>query len=624
MVKLILCELSALKLHKFTCSVPQCGDIQFDSSDLFIRSTKDYKKALQKIGFATLPNGDINNTKIILDKECTKVLLINTILEHQRMMVYGFRNYMESSYNSLKDSLSPNCSDTDNIKNIWNSIHNAIEKDVTFDDIKNSLNYEKNKTYDFEVIQVGSDSSTSLHNKEGLTVTAYSSANGTAKSNGGTTATFKINTNSTGGIDKLVVVNNGNGYLNGNTITITQINDGNVDQTLDTHIIIRVGNNQLNGTSLNSEKQDTMYKLNNALKQVSSFNINDIINYFEEVVEKSYQFTENLKIGSHYALGIKYGNNFNEESSTYKAERLFGSFFVLAKLNLTNTMNTLILNVFKKILEKYKSQFTDSTYTVSLEGIRSLSSCDNKSEKIHLSSYNPINYDNNGTLQPINLEGTDGKIQRSEYSTALSEIWSNKTKYSELLKISYQTDAEFKNSLTEKADKDVLIVRRQKLINFLKQLENDTNLSLSFFGEMASSYNTTTDERTLNAPPEVFNNIFGRKKYYDRGSNNNFNQQNSPPSQRGAPFQQQQSPPQPNNIPPQFYNQNSNIPTPDTRKSNDILDDSCEEYDNTTDDEDSESDLNFKVKESSYKKPRKTNQNTSSRKKYTGSKKNYT
>jgi len=639
MVKLILCELSALKLNKFTCSVPQCGDINFDSSDLFIRSTKDYRKALQKIGFATLSNGDVNNTKIILDKECTKILLINTILEHQRMMIYGFRSYMQTSYNSFKDSLNSNCSDTTNIKNIWNAINNAVNVGVNFNDIKNSLTYENNKTYDFQVSQIGADASTTLHNKKGLTVKTFTTANGTAGSNGGITASFNIDTNATGGISKLHVVNTGTGYLVGNTITITVVNDGTTDQTLDTPIIVTVGANQLNGSKLNSDKQDKMYALNDALKEVSSFKINDIMNNFEEVVEKSYQFTEALKVGSHYALGIKYGNNFNEESSTYTAEKLFGSFYIVQQLNLSNTMNTLIIDTFKNLLEKYKNSFTDSTYSISLEGIRSLSSCDNLSEKIHLSSYNPLNYNNAGTTQPINLEGTDGKIQRSEYSDALSEIWGSNTKYSELLKISYQTNAEFKTSLTEKADKDVLIVRRQKLINFLKQLENDTNLSLSFFGEMASSYNTTTDDKTLNAPPEVFNNIFGHNHYY-RGTNNpntsyNPNSNNSPNQRGGFPMpnfanfanQQSNEQEQPNN---NYQPQNSQpqMPTPDTKRSNDILDDSCEDYDDTTDEDDEmdtrNENLNFKVKEP-IKKPIKKNRNTRSsfRKKYTGSKKNY-
>jgi len=172
--------------------------------------------------------------------------------------------------------------------------------------------------------------------------------------------------------------------------------------------------------------------------------------------------------------------------------------------------------------------------------------------------------------------------------------------------------------MTDKASKDVIIHRRKKLINFLKQLENDTNLSLSFFGEMATSYNTTTDSKALNAPPDVFLNIFKQHQHqhqqqhqqqhyhHQHPHSHNFNGHRAPTNNEPQQTQQTQQ-----QEPQQQYQEPASART---ASSNDILNDSDENYDSTTDDE---SDSGFKLKES-------PKQNTNSfRKTYTGSKKNY-
>ena len=513
MVKLIICELSALKLNKFSCSVPQCGDVKFDSSDLFIRNNKDYQKILQKIGFATNTDGTIKNASIILDQECSKILLIDTILKHQRMMLYAYRKYMETPYSNLKTAISTGTTNNADTIAIWNALNAAIVAGKTLIDVRDAGTYA-------------------------------------------------------GG------------------------NDGTV-----------LGNLQV------------------ALAKVTTFKMSNLITYFEKIVDKAYNFT-NVKLfeTSHYALEIYYGPNFNEENTSIKTDSTLGALYVLNQVSLDATMKTLITNVFKNILAAKKSDFKTATGTgtgtgtVDLNTIRASACCSNLSECFQDSSYNPLTYNNTSTLTNIAIDANgNGQVIRSEYDTALDHIWpsgaNTKSKYYELLHITYKTQSEFQTSMTEKSDKNVLVERRKKLINFLKQLENDTNLSLSFFGEMASSYNTTIDSNVLNAPPDVFNNLFG--------NHGNHQHQSSYHNHRGAPAPAAAPSGPDTGFQFPFASNARNVKEESPKSgsvNNDILDDSDEAYDETTDEE---SDSGFKLKSSP-----KSSVN-SFRKTYTGSKKNY-
>ena len=420
MVKLIICELSTLRLNKFRCTAPQCGDVKFDSSDLFIRNNKDYKKILQKIGFPTDTAGNIKTSEIVLDQDCSKFLLSETILKNQRMMLYAFRKYMETSYNNLKTAISTGTTNNDDTKDIWNKLDTAITSN-TLADVRNARTY----------------------------------------------------------------------------------------------------------TGPNAD----LLALKAALAKVTTFNMSNLISYFEEVVDKAYDFTNNkLNYQSHYALGIYYNpSNFKEEATSIKADTILGSLYVLNQVGLDATMKTLITNVFKNILESKKSDFkTAGSNTVNLNTVRSLASCSNMSECFQDSSYNPLTYNDStagNILTNINVDDNgNGVVISSEYDKALENIWpkgpgaNTKSKYYEILQITYKTQSEFNNSMKEKSNKNVLVERRKKLINFLKQLENDTNLSLSFFGEMATSYNTTIDNNVLNAPPEVFSNLYGNNHHHPHGN----------------------------------------------------------------------------------------------------------
>ena len=523
MVKLIICELSALKLDDFTCSVPQCGDVKFDSSDLFLRSNKDYKNILQKMGFATLADGTLNNDKIILDLTCSKTLLINTIKQHQRMMLNGFRKYMETNYHNFQDSFRLISSNTDNNKDIWNKLKDAVDAGTNFTNLKDYKN----------------------------------------------------------------------------------ANDGGVLDALET-----------------------------ATDNVSDFNLSIFLDQFTEILSKAHNFTNvALMKGAgnveHYAMGISYYGS-SDDATTFTADKLIGTIHALKLMCLNTEMEDLIKSVFKVILVKgaITNDLPDNTKTVDITSIRSLSSYNNCSEEYQGSSYDPLNYYNNTSVKItiISVDKGDGKVTKTDYDDALDLIWnSDGSKYYELLRITYQQKSDFKLELSDKANKDVIIERRKKLINFLKQLENDTNLSLSFFGEMASSYNTTTDEHVLNAPPDVFANIFKNNHHHHSHANSHSfdNDHHHPHHHRGmpennSPFKNEPSPraapspsPSPAPAPASANSQNSR-----TYNKDDILNDS-DEYDDTTDD-DSEND--FKLRDSPKQNSRDQN---SFRKTYTGSKKNY-
>lgn len=531
MVKLIICELSALRLNNITCTTPQCEDIQFRSSDLFVKDNKNYKKILEKIGFATDAQNNLDTTKIKLDPTCTKILLINTISQHQRIIVNAFRKYMNSPYNNLESEIKNASAESDVNKAVWEKIFNALDLQIPIAEIKAAKSYDATNKYD-----VGQPSA-------------------------------------------------------------------------------------------NPAKHTAMQELDAALTAVSAFDITKFINNLVEVVDKAFDLL-NTKLSktaggaTHYALGVNYGTNFDEVATTIKSDGLVGSLYVLKKSGISSTMNKLIEKTIKKLLVEGKRQaniFNQGANSVILNDIKALASKCELSEEYLPSCINILQYVDATGLVTINLDQDgDGKVIASEYENALKNIYDNtKSKYDEILKISYSSQNEFINEMTDKASKDVIIQRRKKLINFLKQLENDTNLSLSFFGEMATSYNTTTDSKALNAPPDVFLNIFKQHQHqhqqqhqqqhyhHQHPHSHNFNGHRAPTNNEPQQTQQTQQQPQ------EQYQEPASART---ASSNDILNDSDENYDSTTDDE---SDNGFKLKES-------PKQNTNSfRKTYTGSKKNY-
>ena len=509
MVKLIICELSALRLNSITCTTPQCEDIKFNSSDLFVKDNKNYKKILERIGFATVADGSMDNNKVYLDQDASKNLLVNTISQHQRMMVNGFRKYMGNAYLELENSMA----------HINQAIITAIEACIA---------------------------------------------------GGKTFAQMKT------------------------------VEDG---------------------TDVSADALLTALKT--AVNAVTSFNLTKFLDSLKVVVNRAYSFTtDQLKASStagvntadHYALGVNYGTNFDyvtEIATTIKTDKLLGALYVVKKSS--NTLKDEIENLVEKLLKSGKTSNDFTFSAVNLSEIRALSSKCELSEEYLSASTNLLQYVTGGVLTTVTFDANaDGNISRAEFKNALDNVYDStgaKTKYYEILYLSFSSLATFKSELTDKSDKDVIILRRKKLINFLKQLENDTNLSLSFFGEMATSYNTTTDSKAINAPPDVFVNIFKNHQHqhqqqqYHHSQPNPFTSFAGDNHHRAAP-QQQEPQHQPYQEPASAR----------TAGSNDILNDSDDNYDDTTDDE---SDTGFKLRES----PKPTA--SSFRKTYTGSKKDY-
>jgi len=509
MVKLIICELSALRLNSITCSTPQCEDIKFNSADLFVKDNKNYKKILERIGFATEADGSMDNSKIFLEQAASKTLLINTISQHQRIMVNGFRKYMNNAYQEFENSMAHINQD------IITSIENCITESKTFDNMK--------------TVEDGTDVSS----------------------------------------DALL------------TALKTQVD------------------------------------------AVTSFNLTKFLDTLKTVVKRAYSFTtDQLKAtgaNNHYALGVNYGTEFDyvtEIATTIKTDTLLGALYVVKKSS--NTLKDKIEDLVEKLLKSGKASNDFTADLVNLSEIRALSSKCELSEEYLSASTNLLQYITDGVLTSVTFDTDgDGNISRGEFKNALDNVYDStgtKNKYYEILYLSFSSLATFKSELTDKSDKDVIILRRKKLINFLKQLENDTNLSLSFFGEMASSYNTTTDSKAINAPPDVFVNIFKNhqqqhkeqhhEQQYHHSQPNPFSSFGGDNHHRAEQQQQQQQQKQPYQEPASAR----------TAGSNDILRDSDDNYDDTTDDE---SDTGFKLRDS----PKASA--SSFRKTYTGSKRDY-
>jgi len=127
-------------------------------------------------------------------------------------------------------------------------------------------------------------------------------------------------------------------------------------------------------------------------------------------------------------------------------------------------------------------------------------------------------------------------ITSAQFKKACALAW---TYYEPLLVRVFKTQNKFSDAMVNKADKSVLLDRRNRLINFLKQFELDVNLNLSFFGEMATLYNATTNPQLLQSTPQCFStytpNQRGEEAMPRGGSGQEYRQQ--PPQ---AEYQQQQ------------------------------------------------------------------------------------
>ena len=121
-------------------------------------------------------------------------------------------------------------------------------------------------------------------------------------------------------------------------------------------------------------------------------------------------------------------------------------------------------------------------------------------------------------------------IKHLDYEQAVNNTWHY---YKDILNI-FESQEDYVNAMMEKANKTVIIDRRGKLINYLKQFENDVNLSLTFFGELASTYNCTVNQNILNQTPACFSRFFPNQPPTNeqyRGGSNFFPQENNPPSE---------------------------------------------------------------------------------------------
>ncbi|VVU94730.1 hypothetical protein CPAV1605_455 [seawater metagenome] len=464
MVNLILAELSALKINDFVSTVPQCGNIKFDTSQLFQKDQSYLQSQLSNLGFST-KNNAISTTSIVLPNEQSEALVKNTIIEIQRSVKYAIRQVLQPYYVDLQAALESSCSSSsvseDNIEAVLDAL----------------TNYANDTT----------------HNDLLPTISANSSA-GSASTKAKLQVAMAAATN-------------------------VDVND-----------IIQACIN------LASE-------VYNIVNTIFSYTLDDASNIRLQV------------LGAYYEKVTTAGNSIS--SITLQTDNLLGLQYAFTQFtNIDNAFVSKVRLTLKAILGNLLHDANNNTNTavVPTELISNTITIDEITAAFHpghmiefgAGSYNPLSYAHwqayASTSSSYKVTDIFPIISAGETITAeILETGSKNawTMYEKILNIVFTSKTKFVTAMTNKAEKTVILERRSRLINFLKQFENDVNLGLSFFGEMATLYNSTTNQNILNATPVCFSqysaNKRGNSDYdedagYSRAQPSNQNRQQRAPS----------------------------------------------------------------------------------------------
>ncbi len=480
MINLILAELSALKINDFVSTVPQCGNIRFDTSHLFQKDQSYLQKQLQNLGFKT-KNSQVTADSIKLPIENSENLLKRTIMEIQSTTIFAIRQVLRPYYIDLQNVLESSCSST-------SSTENAIE------DVINQLS-----------VLASSPISTNLSS---YTITAESNASATSE------------------LDKLKHLMS-------------------LATTVDVNEIIEAC------TTLVAE----VYNIVNNSTNMFAKNIGQNTNSADVILHLLGANYENITSAGNTISGI-----------TLQTDNLIGLQFVLNEFtNVNNKFVPNLRNCLKSILSNllYNTSATTTpdqitTNTISYEQIIAAFTPGRMAD-LSLPSYNPLSYVNYFTYasssgdNPQAVANTfpiisaskiiNGRISAQTLDDACASSYNL---YGKLLTIVFSSEKSFKKAMTNKAEKSVIIEKRSRLINFLKQFENDVNLGLSFFGEMATLYNSTTNQNILNATPVCFSQYSANQRptnnSYSNDVPNNRAPQPEPNVQQNMRAQAQENP----------------------------------------------------------------------------------
>ena len=104
-------------MSSINSTVPQCSDIKFDTTKLFVKDQVSLSTQLENLGFSTI-NGSISSSSILLPVEDSEVLLKKTIIEFQSTFLYAIRQVLKHYYIDLKNVLESSCSSSSASKTI--------------------------------------------------------------------------------------------------------------------------------------------------------------------------------------------------------------------------------------------------------------------------------------------------------------------------------------------------------------------------------------------------------------------------------------------------------------------------------------------------------------------------
>ena len=130
MIKLILCELSALKIDGITSSLSEYRDIKFESPQLFIQNQRNYSTGLEKIGFKTDSCCCVDKSKIRYPEDI-KNIFKDKINPLQNGLLLSIRDEVKSKYEFFINGqcLQSLATNDQQIKDQWLSLYSLLGND---------------------------------------------------------------------------------------------------------------------------------------------------------------------------------------------------------------------------------------------------------------------------------------------------------------------------------------------------------------------------------------------------------------------------------------------------------------------------------------------------------------
>jgi len=439
MMKLILVEISRLRIDGLKASLSCNEDIKFESPQLFVQPQKSYQDLLECIGFKQDENGKLDLSKIYYPEEA-KNLIIDSIYCAQLATILALRNYLNNKYidfaDLIKNSFFSGSSGAKYLllwENIYKALMMKISSKIIYALTTNTTSRSKIENDTFDPLNITYLTELSTSDKD------------------------KVNLLKPEEINAIKQIIKAEDDLN-KSITFQMIYDSikSIEKTAFQFVNIRMKKDCKNSSGLTT---------------------------------------------SIYILGFKYSNPSSVGESNIiasdRATKLVGSLFVLENLELASGEKNLLLSITKKIIETMDTTDLSDNLMDPFDVLVKIKMYKKTSLKIPFTLTNPIQD------LDIDLIDNKFNIKRSVFIDVLENYIFDcygdilKNYYSTSDK------DEFAGNIFLKADNIVLESRRIKLIKFLKQFKSDINLSISFFYKVAETYNATVRPENLVGCPQM-------------------------------------------------------------------------------------------------------------------------